>query len=56
MKKCSPVEMRKNLVIVDQLRMAGIDFVPVPVKSQEHKYELIVLVQNAFEELLKDCE
>ena len=56
MLKCSPVEMRKNLDVAEQLRMAGIDFVCVPVKNQKHKDELIVLGQKILEELIQDCE
>jgi len=41
--RCSPVEMRKNLEVVDELRKAGIDFVPIPVRDQDHKNELIAL-------------
>ncbi len=31
MKKCSPVEMRKNLEVVELLKSQGIDFVAIPV-------------------------
>ncbi len=41
MEKCSPVEMRKNLMAVDELKRAGIDFVPIPVSSAAHKQLLI---------------
>ena len=41
MEKCSPVEMRKNLLIVDELRKAGIDFVAVPVINEAQKDHLL---------------
>ena len=56
MNKCEPVEMRKNLEVVSQLKMAGIDFVAVPVKSKAHKKELIEQVNDAFIELIQGCE
>ena len=39
--KCSPVDMRKALKMVDALRDAGIEFVAVPVLNEKHKAELI---------------
>ena len=53
MERCSPVEMRKNLQVVDQFRKAGIDFVAIPVMDDEHKAELIQLGQDVLEEHAK---
>ena len=55
MNKCSPVEMRKNLDVAEHLKNAGIDFVCVPAKNQEHKDELILLGQGILEEMAQDC-
>ena len=52
MKKCDPMEMRKNLEVVEVLKNAGIDFVPIPVKNQEHKEELVALGHAIFDEIL----
>ena len=52
MNKCSPVEMRKNLLAVDEFRKHMIDFVVIPVKSEKHKAELIAQGQAIFEELI----
>jgi TRAP-type C4-dicarboxylate transport system substrate-binding protein len=41
MDRCSPVEMRKNLEVVEQFKKAGVDFVAMPARDQEHKKELI---------------
>lgn len=41
--RCSPTEMRKNLEMVHQFERIGLDFVPIPVKSAEHKQELMKL-------------
>ena len=54
MNKCSPVEMRKNLEVVEQFKKHGIDFVAIPVKSQDHKNELIAMGNDVFEEMLKE--
>lgn len=55
MDRCSPVEMRKNLVVVEQFKKYGIDFVAVPVRSQDHKNELIALCNEVLEESAKDA-
>ena len=51
MEKCSPVEMRKNLEAVEQLKKHGIDFVPIPVIDDEHKKELIEQSMSVFEKI-----
>jgi len=56
MEKCSPVEMRKNLLVVDQFRMHGIDFVAVPVRDQDHKDELINQGAEVLEEMATKAE
>lgn len=56
MLKCSPVEMRKNLEVVQQFSKHGIDFVAVPVRDQDHKNELISLGANILEDFAKAAE
>lgn len=56
MNQCSPVEMRKNLEIVDQFRKIGLDFVAVPALNQEHKERLIQLQKHHFETLINRAE
>lgn len=56
MKMCSPVEMRKNLEVVDAFKRAGIDFAAVPVRDHGHKNELIALGNEVLEEMLADTE
>ena len=59
MDKCSPVEMRKNLAAVETYRQAGMDFVVMPVKNQDHKNELIVQSTEILSEMveaLKEAE
>ena len=56
MLKCSPVEMRKALIIVDELRKAGIEFVAVPVINSAHKAELIMQSDKVLEKLAEEFE
>jgi len=51
MNRCSPVEMRKNLELVQVLKFSGIDFVAVPVLSESQKNELFLLVSKRLTEL-----
>ena len=39
--RCNPAEMRKNMIAADAFKRCGIDFVPIPVRSPEHKAELL---------------
>lgn len=56
MNKCSPIAMRRNLDSVEQFKLAGIDFVAIPVKNSTHKNQLIAQGQSVFDELLKETE
>ena len=56
MERCSPVEMRKNLAVVDQLRSAGIDFVAMPVQDPLHKQQLIAQHQAILAEMIREAE
>ena len=53
--KCSPIDMSKNLQIVDTFRKAGIDFVPIPAKSAEHKSQLEKMLFEILEQM-GDCK
>ena len=42
MERASPVEMRKCLELVDQLKKAGIAFMPIPIiEDQEELYQML---------------
>jgi hypothetical protein len=56
MNKCSPVEMRKNLEVVEQFKRIGIDFVAIPVKNSDHKNEMIQYGNEVFEEMATAIE
>lgn len=51
--RCSPAEMRKNLDMVHQFERIGLDFVPIPVKSAEHKQELMKLFRLNLGEIME---
>lgn len=51
--RCSPAEMRKNLEMVHQFEKIGLDFVPIPVKSAEHKQELMLLLTLSLDEIME---
>lgn len=53
MKQCTPVEMRKNLEIVDVFVRSGMDFVVVAAKGPKHKKELIEMGNKILEEILE---
>ncbi len=56
MNKCSPVEMRKNLEVVDTFKKHGIDFVAVPVMDSDHKNKLIAQSHKIFEDMIEKAE
>jgi len=56
MDKCSPVEMRKNLCLVDEFVKAGIDFVAIPALSDSDKAALINQQNTALTKAIESCE
>ena len=54
--KASPIEMRKALEMVEEMKRLGIEFVPVPVKSPEHKSQLQVEFLQSIAELAHQAE
>ena len=56
MKKCSPVETRKNLESAKSYASIGLDFVCVPVISSGNKEHLVDMAVNALELLAIQAE
>jgi hypothetical protein len=56
MNRASPVEMRKSLVMVDELRKTGILFVPIPVLNTEDKDNLIHALDRRLEIIAAEVE
>jgi len=53
MNKCSPVEMRKNLEVVEVFRKNGVDFVAVPVIDEQHKTKLLQESMEFFSKIVE---
>lgn len=53
LQRASPKDLRNALELVHHLKTQGIDFVPIPVTSQEQKQELFKMFENALQELEK---
>jgi hypothetical protein len=49
--KCSPVQMRKALELVEVLKSAGMDFIPVPVLNDEDRARLIAITADRIERI-----
>jgi len=56
MNRCSPVEMRKNLEVVEHFKNNGINFVAVPVLHELHKISLVEQAESILNELFKQAE
>jgi hypothetical protein len=56
LQRASVSDLRKARMLSDALIKAGIDFVPVPVKSVDHKIKLTISVMNELDKLEKDAE
>ena len=54
MNRANPVELRKALELAHAFVLAGIDFVPVPVLTQDDKNELAMDLQRRLERIEKD--
>ena len=53
--KASPVNVRESLEMVEALRKAGIDFIPIPATSKEERQAMIKIAIQKIEELETKC-
>lgn len=53
--RANPVELRKALELAHAFVLAGIDFVPVPVLTQDDKNELAMDVQARLKQIEKEA-
>lgn len=56
MDKCKPVQMRKNLEMVNAFKGMGIDFMPIPVRDEAHRIQLAQLGAEILEEMAAEAE
>ena len=54
--RCSPVQMRKCLEIVEALKSAGMEFVPIPVLGDSDREKLNVILAGRLESLASAAE
>jgi hypothetical protein len=54
--KANPAELRKAMTAAQEMAMAGIDFVCVPVLSEGHKNELIEYMQGVLRIMIHESE
>ena len=55
MNRANPLELRKALELAHAFVTAGIDFVPVPVLTQDDKNELAMDVQTRLKQIEKEA-
>ena len=56
MMRADPMEVRRSIMVAEEIVHAGLDFVPVPVKNDQHKQELIALSERVMQELIAEEE
>ena len=52
--KCDPVRMRENLEVVEEYKIAGVDFVAIAVVDEAHRIALRKLACDSIDAILKD--
>lgn len=53
MKRCDPVQTRKNLETVNMMAKMGLDFMPMPVMNEAHRVELAKQSAEITEKILE---
>lgn len=56
MQCANPIELRKALETTMVMQSYGLDFVPIPVKNEQHKAELLMLMQKTLDEIIEELE
>jgi len=54
--RCSPMQMRKMLQIVEALKSAGMEFVPVPVLNEDDRDKLLAFTASRLDKLASAAE
>lgn len=56
MKPCDPVRMRQNLEMVETLRRANVDFIPMPIRDEAHRVQLSLEAKKVLDEYFASME
>ncbi|MDP2548885.1 DUF1382 family protein [Oceanobacter sp. 4_MG-2023] len=56
MKKADPAELRKSIKSGYTMMKAGIDFVCIPVKTENQKDDLLRVQKTVLEEMIREAE
>lgn len=51
MERASPINVRKSLEMVELFKSAGIDFIPVPVATEEERNAMIEMAMSKLEDV-----
>ena len=54
--RCSPVQMRRMLEMVEMMKQAGIEFVPVPVLNYADRAKLALITSDRLEQIATAAE
>jgi hypothetical protein len=54
--RCSPVQMRKALEMVEALKQSGMEFVPVPVLNDADREKLLLITASRLEQIATAAE
>ena len=55
-KRCTPVQMRKALEMVEALKQSGVEFIPVPVLNDEDRAKLINIANTRLGNIAAQAE
>ena len=56
MNKANPVYLRNAMEAARMLTEKGIEFVPIPVKNDEHRQQLVQQMKNVNEDILREMD
>lgn len=54
--RCSPVQMRQALELVETMKQAGIGFVPIPFVDQADRQRLMTILSSRLDLMVKVAE
>jgi len=55
MNRSNPSQIRKSLELANQLKIAGIEFIPIPVLNDGDRMELLTQLNEKLDKMEKDA-